>query len=312
MNAKSRVQSATVRELVLWGEQRLREAGIAFGHGTDNALDEAAWLVGTTVGVTPVDLDSQLDRPVNTSQLAAVRQIIKRRIDTRKPAAYLLREAWFAGLRFYIDERVIVPRSLIGEFVLDEFQPWIDKQRVRHVLDLCTGSGCIAVAVARIFQQAQVDAADISAEALEVARINVAAHELETRVRLVRSDLFSALAGEHYNLIVSNPPYVAAGEMAALPAEYHHEPKLALASGMDGLEAVTRILAQAQDHLAPGGILVVEVGNSRDALEQRFPHVPFVWLSTRSGDESVFLLDCAELARQRATLQEAFNIPDCR
>ncbi|MHB8345643.1 MAG: 50S ribosomal protein L3 N(5)-glutamine methyltransferase [Acidiferrobacterales bacterium] len=310
MNPKNRRQSTTVRQLVLWGERQLREAGVTFGHGTDNALDESAWLVGSAIGVAPTDLESRLDRTVGAPDQAAARQIIELRIATRKPAAYLLREAWFTGLRFYVDERVIVPRSLIGEFVLDEFQPWIDSGRVGRVLDLCTGSGCIAVALANAFPQAQVDAADISAGALEVARINVGTHGLGKRVRLIQSDLFRQLSGKRYDLIVSNPPYVAADELASLPAEYRHEPELALASGADGLEAVGRILVEAQDHLASGGILVVEVGNSREALERRFAQVPFVWLSTRSGDESVFLLDQAELVRHRAALHEASGIPD--
>ena len=312
MSTKPHPQPTTVRQLVLWGERQLREAGVTFGHGTDNALDESAWLVGSAIGVAPADLESQLDRPLSASHLADARHIIEMRIGTRKPAAYLLREAWFAGLRFYVDERVIVPRSLIGEFIVEEFQPWIDGGRVHRALDLCTGSGCIAVAIARAFPQAQVDAADISAEALEVARINIGAHGLEARVRPIQSDLFCALGGERYDLIVSNPPYVAAGELASLPAEYRHEPELALASGADGLEAVARILAQAEDHLTSGGILVVEVGNSREALELRFPLVPFLWLTTRSGDESVFLMDQAELVRQRTTLRKALEIPDCR
>ncbi len=295
MILNSRRQAATVRQLVLWGEKQLLQAGIAFGHGTDNALDEAAWLVGSTIGITPDALDRSLDRHLNPEQVAAVHRIIDARIRNRKPAAYLLQEAWFAGLRFYVDERVIVPRSLIGEFVLEQFQPWIDGARVHRVLDLCTGSGCIAVALAKAFPQAGVDAADISAEALDVARINVAAYGLDDRIRLLRSDLFDALGGEKYDLIVSNPPYVSAGELAALPEEYRHEPQLALASGTDGLDAVTRILTEAADHLLPGGILVVEVGNSRPALEQRFPQLPFMWLCTQTGDESVFLLDQAQL-----------------
>jgi len=300
MNSGSEAKVSTLREFILWGERRLHEAGLVFGHGTDNALDEAAWLLGATVGLSPADLESHMEQKLSASQQAAARRIIEARIVTRMPAAYLLHEAWFAGLRFYVDERVIVPRSLIGEFVLDEFQPWVERALVRRVLDLCTGSGCIAVAVAKTFPEAQVDAVDISRDALDVARINVATHGLEHSVRLVQSDLFFALAGERYDLIVSNPPYVGADELAGLPAEYRHEPELALASGTDGLDAVTRILTQAPDHLTPGGILVAEVGNSRDALEARFPQVPFVWITASSGDESVFLLDATELKRQRA------------
>ena len=310
MNTRSHRQPTTVRQLVFWSERELLKAGVAYGHGTDNALDEAAWLVGSAIGVAPADLDSELDRIADPSRVAAARRIVEMRISTRKPAAYLLREAWFAGLRFYVDERVIVPRSLIGEFVLEQFQPWIEAVNVRRALDLCTGSGCIAVAVAKAFPHATLDAADVSADALEVARINVATYSLEGRIRLVRSDLFGNLAGERYDLIVSNPPYVPAGELAWLPEEYRHEPGLALASGPDGLDAITRILAQADEHLAPGGILVVEVGNSREALEQRFPRVPFLWLCTRSGDESVFLLDQAELVRHQILFRESARTPD--
>ncbi len=295
-------QSTTVRQLVLWGERQLRAGGLAFGHGVSSALDEAAWLVGSTIGVVPADLDSELGRVVTRPQCEAVRRIIALRISTRKPAAYLLNEAWFAGSRFYVDERVIVPRSLIGEFILEEFQPWISRAAVHRVLDLCTGSGCIAVAMAKTFAGAHVDAADISADAIDVARINVEAHELGSRIRLVHSDLFSALAGSRYDIIVSNPPYVAAGEIESLPEEYRHEPELALASGTDGLQAVSRILAQAAEHLTAAGILVVEVGNSRELLEGRLPGVPFTWLCTQSGDESVFLLDREQLVHHASVL----------
>jgi len=208
-----------------------------------------------------------------------------------------LHEAWFAGLKFYVDERVIVPRSLIGDFIHEQFQPWIDPARVRRILDLCTGSGCIAIAAALAFPQAQVDGADISTDALAVARINVARYDLEARVQLVQSDLYAGLAGRRYDLILTNPPYVDAADMAALPDEYRHEPALALASGDHGLDAILHILAHAPAHLEPGGVLVAEVGNSHVALAQRFPDVPFVWLTSASGDESVFLLTAEELGR---------------
>ncbi len=299
MNAKPDSEPATLRNVILWGERQLRDAKVVFGHGTDNALDESAWLIGASIGIVPADIDAQLHRMLTEPEQTSARKIVEERITTRKPAAYLLREAWFAGLRFYVDPRVIVPRSLIGEFVLEEFQPWIETSRLRRALDLCTGSGCIAVAIARTFPETRVHAVDISADALDVARINIAAYGLEQHVRLIRSDLFSAIAGERYDLIVSNPPYVGGDELAGLPAEYRHEPELALASGVEGLDAVTRILSQAPDHLVTGGVLIVEVGNSRDALEARFPKTPFTWLTTRSGDESVFLLDKDELTRQR-------------
>ena len=295
----TRERAPTVRSLIEWGEERLAGADLYFGHGTDNALDEAAWLVAARLGIAHEDLDAHLDVLVSDAQAQGVRALIEERIATRKPAAYLLHEAWFAGLRFYVDERVIVPRSHLGEFIVEGFAPWVAHEQVHHALDLCTGSGCIAVALAHAFPEAQIDASDISDDALTVARINVAHYGLEDRVRLVRSDLFDGLAGRRYDLIASNPPYVDAQDMAALPDEYRFEPALALASGPDGLEAVTRILAHAADHLTPHGVLVAEVGNSCVALQQRFPEVPFLWLTTESGDESVFLLTAAQLSEFR-------------
>jgi len=283
----------TVRDHILWATRRLTQAGLHFGHGTDNALDEAAWLVGGALGWDPAEVEAHADDPLEPARAKAVSELVEQRISTRKPTAYLLREAWFAGFKFYVDERVLVPRSLLAEFILERFQPWIDPQRVHRVLDLCTGSGCIAVALARVFPEAEIDASDVSLEALEVARINVERHELVGRVRLVHSDLFAALTDEHYDLIVTNPPYVAETEM--LPAEYLHEPKQALVSGDQGLDALRRILSGAQAHLNPGGILVAETGNSAVALQKTFPTVPFMWLTTATGDESVFLLTAEQL-----------------
>ncbi len=292
----------TLRDAVLQAAARLDSADLSYGHGTDNPLDEAAWLVGHTLGLASHELDRHLARKLSAAERQAVTEIIDARISTRKPAAYLLKEAWFAGLRFYVDERVIVPRSLIGESILDGFQPWVQAERVQRVLDLCTGSGCIAIAIAEAFPGAQVDAVDISADALAVARINVAHYGLEQRVRLIQSDLFTALAGERYDLIVTNPPYVDSRDMAELPAEYRHEPELALASGSSGLDAILHILAEAPAHLQPDGLLVAEVGNSCVALQQRLPTVPLTWLTTSTGDESVFLLSAAELARYQAVI----------
>jgi ribosomal protein L3 glutamine methyltransferase len=292
--------SLTLRDAVLQAAARLDSADLSYGHGTDNALDEAAWLVGHTLGLASHELDQHLTRKLTAAEHKAVAEIIDARITTRKPAAYLLKEAWFAGLRFYVDERVIVPRSLMGEFILDAFQPWVNPASVHRVLDLCTGSGCIAIAIARHFPDARVDAVDISADALAVARINVAHYGLEQRVRLIQSDLYAALAGERYDLIVTNPPYVDSRDMAELPAEYRHEPALALASGASGLDAILHILAEAPAHLQPGGLLVAEVGNSCVALQQRLPTVPLTWLTTSTGDESVFLLSAAELTRYQA------------
>ncbi len=293
----------TLRDFIQWAEQQFEDSGLYFGHGTDNALDEAAWLVGGALKISPQELDAHLDSVLTDAQQSAVRDLIRRRITTRQPAAYLLKEAWFAGLRFYVDERVIVPRSLLGEFILERFEPWVTPAKVRRALDLCTGSGCIAIALAKTFPQARVDATDISDAALAVARINVEQHGLRERLRLIPSDLFAALGGERYDLIVTNPPYVDPAELAELPEEYRHEPELALVSGHDGLDAIVRILAQAPEHLDPGGVLVAEVGNSHVTLQAAFPDVPFLWLSTSTGDESVFLLTAAQLGQYQPMFQ---------
>jgi ribosomal protein L3 glutamine methyltransferase len=297
MSKSKSFEPRTVRDFILWAERRFDKAGLYFGHGTDNARDEAVWLVIATLHIPYDGLDAQADRQLNAAEQQAMRALIETRIDTRKPLAYLLHEAWFAGLKFYVDEHVIVPRSLIGDFIPERFQPWVDPARVHRILDLCTGSGCIAIAAARAFPQAQVDAVDISTDALAVARINVERYGLGARVQLVQSDLYRGLAGQRYDLILTNPPYVDAADMAALPAEYRHEPALALASGEHGLDAILHILAHAPAHLNPGGTLVAEVGNSHAALAARFPEVPFVWLTSASGDESVFLLSAEELGR---------------
>lgn len=296
---KSTNTPTTLREWILWAEAELDAAGVYFGHGTDNALDEAAWLVGGALQLAPEEIDAYLDEDLDASQMHVVRELVARRISTRQPAAYLLNEAWFAGLPFYVDERVIVPRSLTGEFIQDQFVPWVDPTRVHRILDLCTGSGCMAIACAYAFPEAQIDAVDISTDALAVARINVERHGLTERVRLVQSDLLDGLGGNRYDVILTNPPYVDPQEMAELPEEYRHEPKLALVSGSDGLEAITRILAQAHAYLTPDGILIAEVGNSHEPLQQAFPDVPFMWLSTQTGDESVFLLTASELEKHR-------------
>ncbi len=290
----------TVRDYILWAERRFAKAKLYFGHGTDNARDEAVWLVIAALHIPYDGLDAQAGRLLSEAEQKAVRELAGLRVSTRKPLAYLLHEAWFAGLKFYVDERVLVPRSLIGDFIHDRFQPWIDPARVHRILDLCTGSGCIAIAAAYAFPQAQVDGADISADALAVARINVEQHGLGERVRLVQSDLYRGLGGRRYDLILTNPPYVDAADMAALPDEYRHEPGVALASGEQGLDAILHILAHAPAHLEAGGTLIAEVGNSHVALAARFPEVPFVWLTSASGDESVFLLSAGELERHAA------------
>lgn len=295
----------TVQQLIRWAERKLAAAQLHFGHGTERARDEAAWLVGSALGLAPAQLAAHLRDPVTEAERDRIHALVAARVRTRKPAAYLLNEAWFAGHRFYVDERVLIPRSLTGEFILERFAPHLAPRQVRRALDLCTGSGCIAVALARAFPAARIDATDISPQALAVARINVARHKLQRRIRLIASDLFAALRGQRYDLIVTNPPYVAAAEMRGLPAEYRHEPTLALVSGRSGLDAIGRILAAAADHLTPHGVLVAEVGNSAGALQRRFPDLPFTWLVTSTGDDSVFLLHADQLARPRSALRAA-------
>jgi len=281
----------TVRSLVLDAAARLEEAGVAFGHGTTNAIDEAAWLVLHSLGLPVSELGPYLDLAVDAGRAKAAKALVAKRIRTRKPAAYLLKEAWLGPHRFYVDERVIVPRSFIAELLRPRLVPWIkDASRVRNVLDLCTGSGCLAILAALAFPKASVDAADLSRDALAVARKNVAAYRLDKRVHLVQSDLFGALAGRTYDVIVSNPPYVTAASMKRLPEEYLREPEMALASGRDGLAHTRTILAQAKAHLAPGGLLVVEIGHNRKALERAFPKLAFHWPTVSAGPGFVFVL----------------------
>lgn len=286
---------ATIAQIIRRVAGRFARARLYFGHGTETALDEAAWLVGHVAGVAPSELEAHPDATLTAAQAQHLEQLTRARITTRAPLAYLLHEAWFAGRRYYVDERVLVPRSLIGEFIVERFQPWIDAGRVRRVIDIGTGSGCIAIALARAFTKARVDATDISRAALAVAKINVARHRLGRRVRLVESDVYAALDRTRYDVIVSNPPYVARRALTRLPAEYRHEPAGALAAGRDGLEIIERLLTGARAHLQPGGLLVVETGNSCARVAKRFPLLPFTWLTTERGDESVFLLTAEQL-----------------
>jgi len=299
---RPRQTSRSTAEVIRALARRFEQAQLHYGHGTENALDEAAWLVSHVLRIAPDRLARRFDKPVIPSRIKVIDSLAAERIQSRKPLAYLLKEAWFAGRPYYVDERVIVPRSLTGEFILERFRPWINTKRVQRILDLCTGSGCMAIACAHAFPKARVEAADVSAEALAVARINIKRHRVGRRVQLLRSDLFQALKGKRYDVIVTNPPYVARPEMKSLPREYRHEPELALASGRDGLDAIKRILAEAAEHLTFGGILIGEVGNSAVALQKKFPSVPFVWLTSSSGDESVFLLTAEELQHHQGAL----------
>ena len=281
----------TVRDWLRFAVSRFNEAKLFFGHGSDNAFDEAAYLILHTLHLPLDRLEPFLDASLTHGEAESVKAVIERRVNARIPAAYLTGEAWLTGHRFRVDERVIVPRSFIAELLADQLAPWVeDADTVSSVLDLCTGSGCLAILAAEAFGQAQVDAVDLSADALAVAALNVADYGLDERIRLVESDLFAALDGRTYDVIISNPPYVNAESVAALPPEYQAEPALALGSGSDGLDATRRILAAAPAHLNPGGVLVVEIGHNRDVLEAAYPALPFTWLDTAGGDQFVFML----------------------
>jgi ribosomal protein L3 glutamine methyltransferase len=293
----------TVGEFIERAAERFDAAGLVFGHGTDNALDEAAWLVFARLQLDHNDAEFAYRRLLTSQEVAELEQLIRRRIHERIPVAYLVQEAWFAGLPFFVDERVLIPRSPIAELVANKFRPWL--RDVRRALDIGTGSGCIAIAVARAFPGARVDAVDISEDALAVASVNVERYGMQERVRLIQSNYFEKLAARTamgdggYDLIVSNPPYVDADEMAALPAEFAHEPALGLAAGEDGLDSVLAILHDACAFLSDEGILVVEVGMSEQALQKEFPGIPFLWLDFESGGSGVFLLTREELTTHR-------------
>lgn len=286
----------TLRDLLRHAVTRFTTEGLFFGHGSSSAYDEAAYLILHTLKL-PIDkLDPFLDARLLPEEISAVLAMIDRRTSERLPAAYLTNEAWLTDYRFYVDERVIVPRSYIAELIPEHFQPWVgDAWNVHHVLELCTGSGCLAIMLADAFPNAQVDAVDLSLDALEVAKRNVEDYQLEKRVHLIASDLYEKLPPQKYDLIISNPPYVNSKAMASLPAEYRHEPQMALAGGKDGMDLVRRIVEGAKDRLTTRGVLIVEIGNEFAHAETAFHDLGLTWLSTSAGDASVFLLTADQL-----------------
>lgn len=282
---------SSTEDWILKAGRRLQRARLFFGHGAQNAYDEAAWMLAHTCCIPPSRYDELSTHDLDEAERERADALIAERIRTRAPAAYLLHEAWLSGRRFYVDERVIVPRSFIAELLEEKFSPWIERPaKVARVLDMCTGSGCLAILAAQAFTGAKVDAVDLSADALAVAAVNVRRHRLSRRLRLIESDVFSKVPRGRYDLIITNPPYVDAASMRTLPDEFRHEPKLALAGGSNGLVLVKRIMAEAPKFLSPGALLVMEIGHNRAVLEKAYPRTAFTWLDTSGGDEFVCLL----------------------
>ncbi len=296
MYLQARTELRTLRDVLRFAVSRFNEAALAFGHGTDNAFDEAAYLILHALHLPLDRLDPFLDAQLTRSELGRVLDLVERRVVERRPAAYLTREAWLGEMRFYVDDRVIVPRSFIADLIRNRLAPWLaDDTPVSRALDLCSGCGCLAVMLALEFPEAQVDAADASEGALAVAQRNMHEYGLEHRMEIVHSDAFSALHGRQYDLIVANPPYVTDEAMAALPLEYRHEPEIALAGGADGMNVVRRIVNEAAEHLTEHGLLVVEVGHNRASVEAAFPDLSLTWPATSGGEGRVFLASRAEL-----------------
>ena len=296
---------ATIIDLIRYAASRFNAAGLAFGHSHDNAIDEATHLVLSSVHLPPDLPPAYGNARLTAEEKTGVLALVERRIKTREPVAYLVGEAWFAGMPFKSDKRALVPRSPIAELIEDGFSPWLDGREVERALDLCTGSGCIGIAMAAHNPHWRVDIADISDDALALARENITLHQLDNHVRAVRSDLFDGLRCEHYDLIVSNPPYVTDAEYAALPGEYAHEPKLGLTAGADGLDIALRMLRDAPDHLTDDGLLIVEVGESERALAALLPGVPFVWIEFKVGPMGVFALERRDLVEHAAAIRVA-------
>ncbi len=286
---------ATLRDLIRWGLSQFNQAELCFAQGMPSAIDEAVYLCLSSLHLPPDFSADFFDCRLTHDEKCGVLEYYRQRLQQHKPAAYITNEAWFAGLAFFVDERVLIPRSPIAELIEQRFSPWIDADRVHNILDLCTGSGCIAIACACAFEQAEVVASDVSTDALEVAALNRDNHGINDRLELVESDLFANVPARKFDIIVSNPPYVSSAEVTRLPREFSHEPAIGLEAGSDGMDAVRSILKQAKEYLSEDGILVVEVGYSKPALEQLLPDAPFTWLEFEHGGDGVFLLGVAHL-----------------
>jgi len=298
---------ATIVDLIRYGASRFNAAGLTFGHSHDNAIDEATHLVLSSLHLPPDLPPAYGQARLTAEEKAHVLELIERRIATREPVAYLVGEVWFAGMRFKSDRRALVPRSPVAELIESGFTPWLDGREVERALDLCTGSGCIGIAMAAHQPHWHVDLVDIDERALSLARENIVLHQIGDRVRAIRSDLFAGLKHERYDLIVSNPPYVTEQEFAALPPEYRHEPQLGLTAGEDGLDFALRILSEAPDHLAEDGLLIVEVGESERALNKLLPEIPFVWIEFKVGPMGVFAIERRDLLEHAEAIRTAAN-----
>ncbi|MCL1886664.1 MAG: 50S ribosomal protein L3 N(5)-glutamine methyltransferase [Betaproteobacteria bacterium] len=286
----------TIRDLLRLAVTRFNQAGLFFGHGSSNAFDEAVYLILSSLSLPPDKLEPFLDAKLTPEEIGRIRMLIDRRISERIPAAYLTNEAWLQGYRFYVDKRAIIPRSFIAELIIEQFMPWVENpEETGSILELCTGSGCLAVMMADAFPHAIIDAVDLSADALDVARINVDEYGLKDRITLIQSDLYQMVPHKKYDLIITNPPYVNSASMKKLPPEYLHEPQEALAGGDDGMDLVRRILSGASQYLSENGLLIIEIGNEATHAEAAFPELELTWLSTSGGDDRVFLIEAAQL-----------------
>ncbi len=293
----------TIRDIIRWATSQFYQSALYYGHGTESAWDEAAALVLHALHLPHELYAAVLDTHITEEERDTLLALIHRRINERIPLPYLTHEAWFSGLSFYVDERVLIPRSPIAELIESNFHPWIEEDNVKTILDLCTGSGCIAIACSKAFPDALIDASDISEDALSVAKINVLRHHADEQVKLYHSDLFKQLPQKKYDIIVSNPPYVVAEDMQSLPSEFKHEPQLGLAAGQDGLDIVLKIIQDASHYLSAHGILIVEVGNSEHALAEHYPDIPCTWLEFQRGGGGVFLLTAQQLKEAQSALK---------